>query len=200
MIWFTSDIYLYPSSSDSNDHYNDYIINKWNTDIAALDDVYVLGGLFRTYREIEPFNKNYVEKIIDRLNGRIHLVPNEDVDDFLLYSYLDSIGKIEWQFQYDFKHYNYLMIATCNPIDVTTYSESYDEGFEEYINIIGNGLARMEDLTDGCTYAPASYTAKRGFVSIDDVWEDANQSAYVDALIEVLNAVEEEDDDWNDWD
>ena len=76
MIYFTSDThfnhdreFVYgPRGFKTIQEMNEVLIKNWNETVGPEDDIYVLGDFFL------GSDINYIREVLDRLNGRIHLV------------------------------------------------------------------------------------------------------------------------------
>lgn len=76
MIYFTSDThfnhdreFVYgPRGFKTIQEMNGALIKNWNETVGPEDDIYVLGDFFL------GSDMNYIREVLDRLNGRIHLV------------------------------------------------------------------------------------------------------------------------------
>jgi hypothetical protein len=193
MIYFISNTLFY--TDKTNSHYDEYMISQWNKDVAADDEVYVLGGLFRI-NYTDSFNKNYIENVVKKLNGKIHVVP-QTLDDMEIYFHLDTLGLVEWQFQYDIIYQDTLVVATADPIDIIEYDNINTLDYWHLANVFGNSLAYQEELVPGGTYCCAAYETKRRMISIDELWIDINQKDYMANVEDALFGIEDDEDFWD---
>lgn len=111
MIFVTSDLhfnhdrgFVYASRGFESVHeMNEALIERWNMVVSDKDDVYLLGDLCLGGGTPQMLNEN--RKLIERLNGRIHIIAgNHDTDNRIaMYKTCVNVVDIKWA---DMIHYN----------------------------------------------------------------------------------------------
>lgn len=112
-IWFTSDTHFGHKNIiqfsgrpfKDVDHMNEELIKSWNSVVDEEDDVYHLGDFSLT-------NATNTQKILDRLNGKIHLIKGNHEKSVLQKSY--NKDRFEWIKDYYELKVDNQMIVLCH--------------------------------------------------------------------------------------
>lgn len=117
MIFVTSDLhfnhdreFIYkPRGFESVQEMNEGIIERWNTVVHDDDIVYLLGDVCLGGGTPEMLNTN--RKLIERLNGKIHIIAgNHDTDSrIVMYNTCTNIIDVKWADVLHYKKYHFYL-------------------------------------------------------------------------------------------
>lgn len=172
MIYFTSDThfshdkdFVYsPRGFNSLEEEEIALISNWNNVVSNEDDIYVLGDFFL------GSGTDHINKILDQLNGKIHLIiGNHDSPVKLkFYESCDKIIEIVWATQIRYKkRYFYL---SHYPTITSNYSNDSDNSHRVIYNLFGHTHSKDKFYDNNPYMYNVAVDAHNNYpISIDDI-------------------------------